>query len=172
MGGKERRWRRSVRQARILLLFVVLVVGAFVWFDHRVQQRDRVQGQFVGADGSALGRPFNLEVADSEPERQKGLMFRKPNEMAADEGMIFVFPEERVQSFWMKNTYIPLDMLFLDRQLRVVGLLRDVPILNEKPRSVGKPSQYVVELHAGTAERLGITSGARLKLSRPLSAQR
>ena len=97
-------------------------------------------------------------------------MYRRS--LAKDAGMIFVFPEERENSFWMKNTYISLDMVFVGRDMKVVGVLHDVPPLNELPRSVSKPSMYVVEFAAGTMKRLGIGEGALLQLETSLPPAR
>jgi uncharacterized membrane protein (UPF0127 family) len=74
--------------------------------------------------------------------------------------MVFVFPSEQVNSFWMKNTILSLDMLFLDRDMRVVGILERVPPQNEEPRVVDGKSQYVIELGSGVAAANGITVGA------------
>jgi uncharacterized membrane protein (UPF0127 family) len=97
-------------------------------------------------------------------------MYRRS--LAEDAGMIFVFPEERNHSFWMKNTYIPLDMVFVDKDMKVVGLLSDVPPLNLAPRTVGKPSLYVLEFAAGTMKRYGVGEGATLKVGSPLPPAR
>jgi uncharacterized membrane protein (UPF0127 family) len=85
--------------------------------------------------------------------------------MAPNEGMLFIFPEASVHSFYMKNTYLPLDMIFLDESMRIVGILHNVPVLNEVSRSIGKPSQYVLELNAGVAKQIGLTEGAVLRVS-------
>ena len=108
---------------------------------------------------SKKSKSFFLELADTEALRRRGLMFRK--ELGEDRGMIFVFEEEQPRTFWMKDTYIPLDMIFLDDELRVVGILRDVPPFTKKPRGVDKPSKYVIELNAGSCAKHGIEVGAR-----------
>jgi uncharacterized membrane protein (UPF0127 family) len=97
-------------------------------------------------------------------------MYRRS--LPQDAGMIFVFPDERQNSFWMKNTYIPLDMVFVSRDMKVVGVLHDVPPLNELPRAVGKPSMYVLEFAAGTMHRYGVEQGATLAIDDPLPIAR
>jgi uncharacterized membrane protein (UPF0127 family) len=127
-----------------------------------------VEAHFLTTSGGE-SPPFRLEVCSNDGERAKGLMYRRSLE--EDAGMIFVFPEERDHSFWMKNTYIPLDMVFVGKDMRVVGVLADVPPLNLAPRTVGRPSLYVLEFAAGTMKRHGVEAGATLKIvgSMPLA---
>ncbi len=109
------------------------------------------------ATGAVL--PFRVELADEESERAVGLMHR--HKLAEDAGMLFLFERDQTVSMWMKNTYIPLDMLFLSRDGEVVGIAeRTVPHSLEvisSPRPVGG----VLELNGGTAARLGIKPGDR-----------
>lgn len=106
---------------------------------------------------------LSLEIAAREDTRAKGLMFRR--ELAPERGMLFVFPIEEQLSFWMKNTVISLDMIFINSELEVIGLLERVPPLNEEQRRVEGRSQYVVELAAGRAKELGIAKGCKLSLA-------
>ncbi len=103
-----------------------------------------------------------VEVADEPHELSMGLMFRR--ELAPDAGMIFIFPDEREHSFWMKNTYIPLDMVFIDASRRVVGVVANTAPMTTDGRSVGKPSLYVVEVAAGYAKDHGIVAGTSMTL--------
>lgn len=106
---------------------------------------------------------FRMEVVATNSDRMRGLMFRKS--LAANAGMIFLFNEEREQSFWMKNTLIPLDMVFVSSAWKVVGVLENVPPLTEDPRTVGIPSQYVLEFSAGTIKRLGVSNGVAVEVT-------
>lgn len=117
---------------------------------------------FTHPDGSTSAE-ITVELAKTDRERAKGLMYRKS--LGDNEGMLFLFPEEKVQGFWMKNTYISLDMIFIDKTNKVVGILEKVPALNEKRRSVKPASQLVLELNAGGAARHGIVVGSRLNYS-------
>lgn len=114
------------------------------------------------------GRAVTAELAVSDEERARGLMFRKT--LRHDQGMLFVFQEEDVHSFWMKDTWIPLDMLWLDRTKRVVYIEADVPPCREDPcPSYGPliPACYVLELRAGGAAEYGIKLGDRLQFILP-----
>lgn len=105
---------------------------------------------------------LDAEIAKNEHDVTRGLMYR--TEMPDDHGMLFKMPQRQEQIFWMRNTCIPLDMLFLDDDGTVVGVLADVPVLNEEQRTVGKPSRYVLETNAGWAEAHGVRAGMKAKL--------
>ena len=111
--------------------------------------------------GEELAR-FKIELAASDPERTRGLMFRR--KMHPDFGMLFVFDDDRVRSFWMKNTYIPLDMVHVDSHGAVVGVVANAEPMTTSPRQTGKPARYVLELVAGKAAEKGIAEGATMRL--------
>jgi uncharacterized membrane protein (UPF0127 family) len=100
---------------------------------------------------------FNVEIADSPAKRELGLQYRR--DLASDHGMIFLFPAQSEQTFWMKNTPIPLDMIFISRELKIVGIVEQATPFSLDPRSVGAPSQYVLEINGGLAKRNGIRRG-------------
>ncbi|RPE75729.1 DUF192 domain-containing protein [Vulcaniibacterium tengchongense] len=110
------------------------------------------------------GQRYQVEVADDDQERARGLMFRE--ELAADRGMLFIHEREEPQAYWMKNTKIPLDILYFDDARRLVSQQRDVPpcSLGDRcpPYPSGAPARYVLELNAGQAARLGLQDGAEL----------
>lgn len=105
-------------------------------------------------------RAFRVEIADDNKERARGLMHR--TQMDEDAGMLFLFDRMKVQSFWMKNTRIPLDMLFIDDAGVIVGIAENAEPMTLTSRSVGKPSRYVLELNAGTSRRRGLAAGQRV----------
>jgi len=106
--------------------------------------------------------PIRVELALTEKDRERGLMFR--NHLDPDAGMLFVFPREEPLTFWMKNTLIPLDMLFIGTDHRVVGIVENATPETETPRRVAGKSQYVLELAGGVSGRLGITAGSLVEL--------
>jgi len=99
------------------------------------------------------GKKFTIEIADTDPKRERGLMHRE--EMPAGHGMIFVFDKPANYQFWMKNTNIPLDLIFLDASGKVVGICNLKPH-DETPVGCGKESLYAIELNAGTAKKIGL----------------
>lgn len=110
---------------------------------------------------------YQVEIADDDAKRARGLMFR--DTLADGTGMLFIHDREEPQAYWMKNTRIPLDILYFDNALKLVSQQRNVP-----PCSAGnacpsypshRPARYVLELNAGEAERLKLENGAELTLS-------
>jgi uncharacterized membrane protein (UPF0127 family) len=113
------------------------------------------------------GHRYTIEIAEDADSRAHGLMDR--TEMAADHGMLFVFQDDAMRSFWMKNTKIPLDMLFFDKDLKLISVQHSAPPCLGDPcpgYSSGAPARYVLELNAGQAEMLGVTSGDELIVHR------
>ena len=102
-----------------------------------------------------------VELARAEPELERGLMYRK--HMDDDAGMLFRMGRE-VHTFWMHNTCIPLDMLFLDTDGVVVGIVENAPTLDDGPRSVACPSMWVLEMNAGWSRKHGVKAGQRVTL--------
>jgi uncharacterized membrane protein (UPF0127 family) len=116
----------------------------------------------AGADAGTKSVAVKVEIAEKNPDRMRGLMYR--TEMAEDHGMIFRFEARDVQSFWMRNTCIPLDMLFIDDDGTIVGIEENVPTLNDETYSCGCRSKYVLELNAGWSRRHGVVAGQRVRL--------
>lgn len=111
------------------------------------------------------GKRFTVELATTEEARARGLMFR--DTMAADHGMLFIHEQEGPQAYWMKNTRIPLDILYFDNDRKLVSQQRGIPpcSLGDACPSYpsGVPARYVLELNAGQAEALQLQDGAVLK---------
>ena len=109
------------------------------------------------------GHRFQIEIANDEASRDLGLMFR--TSMPADHGMLFVFDQPAVQTFWMKNTLIPLDMLFFDKDYRLINVQQRVPPCRRDPCPVyasAGPAKYVLELNGGQAAKLHVKRGDKL----------
>ena len=104
-----------------------------------------------------------MEVADTPEARTRGLMYRK--ELAANAGMLFVFPREEMLEFWMKNTPLPLDMIFIGADGKVVGIVERAQPFSTTPRGPGVPAQYVLEVNGGFAAEHGVRVGDRVEFS-------
>lgn len=111
------------------------------------------------------GQRYVVEIADDDAERARGLMYR--DAMESGHGMVFIHDAEEPQAYWMKNTKIPLDILYFDNGRRLVSQQRDVPPCSLgdacPPYPSNAPARYVLELNAGEAARLKLQDGAVLK---------
>ena len=100
---------------------------------------------------------IDIQIADNEYDRELGLMFRK--HMQENRGMLFIFPQEGIQSFWMHNTYIPLDMIFVNAQDKIVTIQNADKTLSDQTYSSIKPAQFVIEVNLGFAKKYGLKVG-------------
>jgi uncharacterized membrane protein (UPF0127 family) len=100
---------------------------------------------------------FQVEVADTPSKRELGLQYRR--DLPPDRGMIFLFPTESEHSFWMKNTPLPLDMIFISKDLKIVGIVEQAVPFSTDSRSVPAASQFVLEINGGLSKRHGIKAG-------------
>jgi uncharacterized membrane protein (UPF0127 family) len=102
-----------------------------------------------------------VEVAETSAERQQGLMFRK--HLDPDAGMLFLFEHPQPLTFWMHNTFVPLDMFFITDQWRVLGVVENATPLTDSPRAVPGEARYVLEVNAGFARRHGLGAGTSVR---------
>ena len=140
-----------------ILRYLLLIFIAICFFSCSSDgQTRRVKFNSNGVKSPEL----SVEVASTVSSREIGLMYRKS--MDAQSGMLFIFEDERPRNFWMKNTYLPLDMIFIGSDLLVVKVIHNAEPLTTSPRSSEKPAKYVVELNAGKAAEWGISEGSKL----------
>ena len=144
---------RWIADCRIALFGVALAGAAtsFAMADARAASPNLEVDTGSGAHG------FTVELARTEAEREKGLMYRRS--MADTAGMLFDFGRDQMLLFWMKDTYIPLDMVFIDHGGRVVSIKRDAKPLDETLISSQVPAAGVLEVNAGVADRIGLKVG-------------
>ncbi|MBI5071015.1 MAG: DUF192 domain-containing protein [Deltaproteobacteria bacterium] len=110
---------------------------------------------------SGRSTEVTVELARTADEQARGLMFRE--RLAPGTGMLFLFPVAEERSFWMQNTLIPLDMIFIDDAGRVVGVVERAEPLTTALRGVGKPSRYVLEVAGGMVAERGVRAGDRVR---------
>lgn len=103
----------------------------------------------------------DIEIARTPAERQRGLMFRK--HLDQNRGMLFVFEKPDHLTFWMRNTYIPLDMIFIDPSMRILGIVENTTPLSDKQCAVSGESQYVLEVNAGFSRTHGLKRGQKVE---------
>ncbi|WP_209404304.1 DUF192 domain-containing protein [Pseudozobellia sp. WGM2] len=116
--------------------------------------------RILRANSDSLLTKLNIEIADSEYETQTGLMYR--SSMDANQGMLFVFTDVAMHSFYMKNTEFPLDLIFIKEDLTIGSFQENAQPLNESSLSSKIPVQYVLEVNSGLVAQWGLKIGDRI----------
>lgn len=169
----------------ILLAVVILIAGYFAYTllfqkeDVRnpvfVDPKERIKNikepafkkegelEFMKDEKDPL-KKIEIEIAENDDERSQGLMYRKS--MDDTKGMLFIFQREEPQSFWMKNTIIPLDIIYVNSKREIVKIYKNTTPFSETSLPSGKPATYVVEVAGGYTDRYGIKEGDLIRYSR------
>jgi uncharacterized protein len=161
-----------------LILVLILVIGSLIVFvnpapkhirkpDGTISEQTASQAKpifrkdgelrFMKSKDNSIISTINIEVADDDAEREQGLMYR--DTMAENEGMLFLMESEEIQNFWMKNTILPLDILYVDSERRIVSIHKDCKPYSLDQIVSAKPALYVVEVNAGYTAKYGIKTG-------------
>lgn len=119
---------------------------------------------FIGKEKGDTIKTIDIEVAETDEERAKGLMDRKS--MTDEQGMLFIFAEAEEQSFWMKNTYISLDIMYVGTEKEIVSIQKYATPLSEESLPSFKKAQYVVETNAGFADRYKVKFGDKIAFTK------
>ncbi|WP_352423127.1 DUF192 domain-containing protein [Proteiniphilum sp.] len=161
-----------------LVILLILIVGLTVYYTQRgggdqeiftesevmdIPFRKQGELSFISQLGSDTLAMIDIEVADDNQLRARGLMYRRS--IPENAGMLFVQGMEEIQSFWMKNTYIPLDILFVNANKEIVTIHANTTPLKEWNYASTKPALYVVEVNAGFSNRHGIGTGDRIEFT-------
>ena len=112
----------------------------------------------------SLIQTIEVEFAKNDEERALGLMYR--SSMDEHQGMWFIFPEEAPRSFYMRNTEIPLDIIYLDKDKKVVSIAKNARPYDETSLPSERPAMYVLEINGGLADKWGIEKGDRVEISK------
>lgn len=137
-----------------LVIFFILLAGAFSYYGF-YQEKACIEEQC-----------FKVEVADTPDKRSRGLMYRKS--MKEDRGMFFIFEESKKHDFWMKNTKIPLDIIWINSDMEIVGIKNKATPCEKRVCETYKSnenSRYVLEINAGLAEKHGFEKGDKVNTS-------
>ena len=116
------------------------------------------------SESDSLIKTIDIEIADSDYERQTGLMYRKT--MEENHGMLFIFPQEEYQSFYMRNTQIPLDIIYLNSELEIVSIQKNAKPLSEDSLPSEAPAQYVLEISAGLSDQWNLEPGDKVSYTK------
>jgi len=128
-------------------------------FDNPPEFRKDGELQFLNTTDSVIFS-IDMELAISEDEHARGLMFRK--QMDENRGMLFIFPDEDIRSFWMHNTLIPLDIIYVNANRQVVSISKNAKTLNDQSLPSESPAMYVIEINAGLCDKYGIEKGTKV----------
>lgn len=148
----------------ILALAAFLIINNFIKKDSEPEVKYYTftkDGELIFSD--SLGNEkikIDIEIADTEYKRQLGLMNRKS--MEENEGMLFIFNEERLQSFWMLNTLISLDIMFVNKEKRIVTIHKNTTPLSQQSYPSSEPAIYVVEVVGGFSDKNNILPGDKI----------
>ena len=108
-------------------------------------------------------KTIDIEYADTPEERSLGLMYRKG--MAENQGMLFIFPEEEERSFYMRNTEFSLDIIYLDKDKKVVSIAKKAKPFDETSLLSEAPAMYVLEINGGLSDKWGIEKGDSIRIN-------
>ena len=138
-------------------------ISAFVWLLVITVYACDAQPKVTITTKASRQIGFHVDVADTPGKREIGLMYR--TDLADDRGMIFIFPSESQQSFWMKDTPRSLDMIFIGRDRKIVGIVEHAKPFSLDPRSVEGKSQFVLEINGGLSKRHGFQAGDAVRFN-------
>lgn len=114
----------------------------------------------------SIKKTLDIEIADTEYKTQTGLMYRKS--MEDHQGMLFIFPDAQVRSFYMKNTAIALDIIYIDENKKIVSFQKNARPYDSTSLPSGAPAQYVLEVNAGLSDRWDLEKGDRIEWSKTM----
>ncbi len=154
---------------KIIGAVLILALASFFVFNNILKKEKpeeeeymfKKEGELLFIDSlSSTKAKIDIEIAENDFDRQLGLMFRK--NMQENQGMLFIFPAEEMQSFWMRNTNISLDMIFINAEQKIVTIHKDTKILSDQSYPSTAPSKFVLEVNAGFTDRHNILIGDKV----------
>lgn len=172
---------RSVNITKYILFAVVLIIAGFYAYNkyvikdesagsnYVVDPKERIKNirepqfkkegelEFIHKNNKQPVRKIDVELAENRDEILQGLMYRRS--MDDSKGMLFIFEQEEPQSFWMKNTVIPLDIIYVNSKMEIVKIFKNTVPFSEKSLPSEKPATYVVEVIGGYTDKYGIREG-------------
>lgn len=157
-------------------LVFILIIGSFLFSlasckeDNKLVNPIKIEFKKEGelslydSKSDSIITTFNIEIADTDYETQTGLMHR--HSMKDDSAMLFIFPEMSLRYFYMKNTYIPLDIIYLNKNKVIVSIQENAKPLSETSLPSQFPAQYVLEINAGSSQKWSIEIGDSMEFTK------
>ena len=146
----------------ILAAIILLIINPFSKKEGTdTEYMFKKEGELTFTDSlGTVKSKIDIEIANSDFDRQLGIMFRK--HMDDKNGMLFIFPAEEMQSFWMRNTFIPLDMVFVNEEKKIVTIHKNTQTLSDQSYPSSAPTMYVIEVNAGFCASHKINEGDKI----------
>lgn len=166
--NKKNKSRKSLSKFEIILLIIAAGLIIYLFFPDIFNKSENEETYMFRKNGEltfldSIGKPItkiNIEIAKTDFDRQLGLMYRK--EMEITQGMLFIFPDEERQSFWMRNTNIPLDMIFVNSQNKIITIHKNTKPLSDQSYASTGPAKYVIETVSGFTDKFNINVGDKI----------
>ena len=143
----------------VILYFIISPFSGKPTSDEEYMFKKQGELTFYSADAKPITK-IDIQIAATDYDRQLGLMFRKS--MNENRGMLFIFPVSQIQNFWMKNTEMSLDMIFVDSSKQIVTIHKNTKIMSEQTYASTKPALYVIEVDAGFTDKYKIQVGDKV----------
>ena len=174
MSKKKKKVYKKNYMPHIIITVLIIVIGGYFGLNHydeEVSSAKEIKGYqqfdfrkdgeltFQTSEGKYISQ-IDIEIADDMVERAVGLMYR--DEMKENQGMFFIFPRQEYQSFWMKNTVLPLDILFVNKKNEIVTIHKNTTPFSEESYPSTAPAVYVIEVNAGYTDTHGIEQGDKI----------
>ena len=158
---------RQKRMGYLLLLLLFPIAGGIIY--STIPKKPKVGPQFIkegelqflAAEKDSVIQAIDIEIADTPDTRTQGLMWRRT--MEEKQGMLFIMEENEPQSFWMLNTYLSLDIIYVNEDQEIVSIQANTTPQSTQSVPSGAPAKYVVEVNAGFCERFGLQVGDRIR---------
>jgi len=154
----------AVIAAAVILLLVISILPKKESTDKEFMFRKDGELTFVDSASNAVKAKIDIQIADNDFDRELGLMFRKS--MTEDQGMLFIFPADTIQNFWMRNTFIPLDMIYINSKNEIVTIRHATKTLSDQTYSSTAPAMYVIEVNLDFTDKYKIKVGDKISWKR------
>lgn len=164
--------KKSLSKFEIIILIIAAGIIIYLFSPYLIKKSEskkeymfKKNGEltFLDSTGKSITK-IDIEIAETDFDRQLGLMFRK--EMGITQGMFFIFPVEEIQSFWMRNTNISLDMIFVNSEKKIVTIHKNTKPLSDQSYASTEPAKYVIETESGFTDKFNINVGDKILWNR------
>lgn len=156
-------------------IFILVCISFFMFLACKTESKREIKTETIAfkkegdlsifkQDTDSIVSNFDIEIADTEYETQTGLMYR--SSMEKNQGMLFIFPEEAMHSFYMKNTEFPLDIIYIDANQKIASFQKNAEPFNENSLPSNAPVKYVLEINAGLSDQMGLEVGDSISFTR------